>query len=206
MSCFRNYKICDNAPECDGIKICPVKAITFNEEKQTIEIDNSKCISCGLCEKACPIGAFRVAKTEEEALRIQEEIASDPRTIKDLFVDRYGATPLSEFFMIDSTEIEKKIKEKGWVFIEAYQEDTINCLIKSIPIKELTEDFPDEILFFKVNFDNDKDNKYTINDFPSLLLFKNGSLVGKIEGYYEDKDKPLLKEKIAKIIKEIHND
>lgn len=200
MPSFRNYKICDNAPECDGIRVCPVKAITFNEETQSVEIDNEKCISCGLCENACPIGAFRVAKTEEEAIKIQEEIEQDPRTTKDLFVDRYGAAPLSEFFMIDANEIESKVENKEIVLVECYTEDNVNCLLKSIPIKELTSDLPDTTLFFKASFENDKENKYELNEFPSLLIFKNGKLAGKIEGYFEEDKKEELKKQISNII------
>lgn len=200
MPSFRNYKICDNAPECDGIRVCPVKAITFNEETQSVEIDNEKCISCGLCENACPIGAFRVAKTEEEAIKIQEEIENDLRTTKDLFVDRYGAAPLSEFFMIDANEIESKVENKELVLIECYTEDNVNCLLKSIPIKELTSDLPDTTLFFKASFEADKENKYELNDYPSLLIFKSGKLAGKIEGYFEEDKKEELKKQISNII------
>ncbi len=200
MPCFRNYKICDNAPECSGIDVCPVKAITFNEEKQTVEIDNEKCISCGRCEKACPIGAFRVAKTEEEALKIQEEIESDPRTTKDLFVDRYGASPLSEFFMIEASEIGSKVENKELVLVECYVEDTINCLLKSIPIKELTKDLPDTTLFFKASFDNAKEHDYEVQEYPSLLIFENGKLKGKIEGYFEESEKEELINQINSIV------
>lgn len=200
MACFRNYKICDNAPECSGIEVCPVKAITFNEEKQTVEIDNEKCISCGLCENACPMGAFKVAKTEEEAKKIQEEIEMDPRTTKDLFVDRYGAAPLSEFFMIEASEIESKVENKELVLIECYIEENIECLLKSIPIKEITKDLPESTLFYKVSFDKKDLNKYDLKEYPSLLIFKNGELVGKIEGYYEGNKKDELLDQIKSII------
>ena len=200
MPSFRNYKICDNAPECSGIEVCPVKAITFNEETQFVEIDNTKCISCGLCESACPIGAFRVAKTEEEAQKIQQEIENDPRTTKDLFVDRYGAAPLSEFFMIEASEIESKIENKELVLIECYKDETIACLLKSIPIKELTEDLPEETLFYKVSFDNCNVDNYGMEEYPSLLIFKNGHLLGKIEGYYEEDQKEELINKIKNIV------
>ena len=61
-----NFKICDNAKECGGVAVCPTGAFSYDEEKNTIVIDNDKCISCGLCEKECPIGAIIVTKTEEE--------------------------------------------------------------------------------------------------------------------------------------------
>lgn len=199
MPSFRNYKICDNAPECSGIEVCPVKAITFNVETQSVEIDNTKCISCGLCEKACPIGAFRVAKTEEEAIEIQKEIEIDPRTTKDLFVDRYGAAPLSEFFMIGADEIESKVKDKELVLIEAFIEANINCLLKSIPIKELTKDLSESTLFYKASFDNVVSNSYELKEYPALLIFKNGELVGKIEGYFEESKKEELLNQIKKV-------
>lgn len=203
MACFRNYKICDNAPECSGIEVCPVKAITYNEETKSVEIDNTKCISCGLCEKACPIGAFRVAKTEEEAKKIKMEIESDPRTTKDLFVDRYGATPLSEFFRIEASDIENKVENQELVLIECYIEENIACLLKSIPIKELTKDLLASTLFYKASFENIENNLYEIKEFPSLLLFSYGKLIGKIEGYFEESEKEELKNKINIIVNSI---
>ena len=64
-------------------------------------------------------------------------IENDPRTTKDLFVDRYGAAPLSEFFMIEPKDIDKKIINDKTVMIELYNDDSIQCLLKSIPIKRL---------------------------------------------------------------------
>lgn len=39
-------------PEC--MAVCPVKAITFNEEKQCIAVNRKKCIGCAACTTACP--------------------------------------------------------------------------------------------------------------------------------------------------------
>ena len=51
MPVLINFKICDNAKECNGIEVCPTGALSWNEEDQTIEIDNSKCIECGTGKK-----------------------------------------------------------------------------------------------------------------------------------------------------------
>ena len=138
MSVLVNFKICDNSKECGGVAVCPTKAFTYDESKKTIVIANDKCISCGLCEQECPIGAIMVAKNEEEHDKIQKEINEDIRTTKDLFVDRYGAEPINEFFMITEQELENKIQNKELTFIELYDEN-LRCLLKSIPIKDITD-------------------------------------------------------------------
>lgn len=200
MSVLVNFKICDNAKECGGVEVCPVGAFSWNDEEETIVLDNEKCISCGLCEKECPIGAIRVAKTEEEYEKIKKEIDSDPRTTKDLFVDRYGAAPLSEFFMIEVDDVSEKIKNKGLTFIECYKDDSIQCLLKSIPVKELTVDLDYDTLFYKVEVDDEIVDKYDLYTFPSLLIFKDGEYLGKVDGYYTNDNKADLIEAIYQII------
>lgn len=200
MSVLVNFKICDNAKECGGVEVCPVGAFSWDDEKETIVLDNEKCISCGLCEKECPIGAIRVAKTEEEYEKIKREIDSDPRTTKDLFVDRYGAAPLSEFFMIEVDDVSEKIKNKGLTFIECYKDDSIQCLLKSIPVKELTVDLDHDTLFYKVEVDDEIVDKYDLYTFPSLLIFKDGEYLGKVDGYYTNDNKADLIEAIYQII------
>lgn len=200
MSVLINFKICDNAKECGGL-VCPTGAISYDEEKESLVIDNEKCISCGLCEKECPIGAIRVAKNEEESNKIKEMIDNDPRTTRDLFVDRYGAAPLSEFFMIESKDIEEKIKSNKIILIELYNDESIQCLLKSIPVKELIKDLPNSTMFYKVECDQNIKQKYEVEELPCLLLFENSELLGKIEGYYTTDEKKKVIDKINEIIK-----
>ncbi|MCI9434709.1 MAG: 4Fe-4S binding protein [Bacilli bacterium] len=200
MAVLINFKICDNAKECGGVAVCPTGALSFDEEKQTIIIDNDKCISCGKCEKECPIGAISVAKNKLEYDKIKQDIENDKRTTKDLFVDRYGASPLSEFFMIESEQLEDKIKHDGVVMIECYNDDSIQCLLKSIPIKELSKNLPKNTLFYKLEVSKEIIKEYKLNDFPTLLIFKDSKLCGKIEGYYTIDEKNILIEKINNLL------
>lgn len=201
MPVLVNFKVCDNAKECGGVAICPTGAITFDEEKETLVIDNSKCISCGQCENECPIGAIRVAKDENEYKKIKEEIENDPRKTKDLFVDRYGAAPLSEFFMLEVEKIEQKIDTNKIVLVELYNDDSIQCLLKSIPIKELVKDLPDTTTFYKIESKEDIEEKYEVKELPTLLVFNKGKLSGKIEGYYTDESKNEIIDNIKSMIK-----
>lgn len=200
MAVLVNFKICDNAKECGGIEVCPTGALSWNEEKETIEIDNNKCISCGLCEKECPIGAFQVARTNEEYQRMRKEIEDDPRTTKDLFVDRYGAVAISDFFTISLDEIDKKTEKDCITLIEVYNPDLAECLLKSIPIKELTKELPKDTLYYKTE-SSENIKKYDIQELPSLLIFKQGNLLGHIDGYYTTNEKNEFIGKINEIVK-----
>ena len=199
MAVLINFKICDNDKACGGVAVCPTGAIYYDEEKETLSIDNDKCISCGMCEKECPIGAIKVAKDEKEYEILKKQIEEDPRKIKDLFVDRYGATPLSEFFMLDSEEVANKINSKNIVLIEFYNDDSIQCLLKSIPIKELLKDFPDSTQFYKVEISEALTNEYQIKELPAIVAFENGRMIGKIEGYVDEDNKEKLMDEIKRI-------
>ena len=199
MAVLINFKICDNAKECGGIEVCPTGALSWDEEKETIQIDNEKCISCGACEKNCPVGAILVAHDDAEYKAKKEEIEKDPRAIKDLLVDRYGATPLSEFFMISKEDMDSKIGS-GITLIECYDDESIQCLLKSIPLKDITAGMPKDTMFYKVESDDEIKEKYNISELPALLIFKNKKYLDKISGYYDTLQKEEFMEKLNKII------
>jgi NAD-dependent dihydropyrimidine dehydrogenase PreA subunit len=193
-----NFKICDNAKDCSGIAVCPTGALFWDGKKKTIKIDNKKCISCGSCERACMVEAIHLAKGKKEYDKIQREIKNDPRKISDLFVDRYGAQPISPAFILSEDDFDEHILEYGKpAVVEFYNNDSIMCLLKSIPIGELIGGM--NVRFRKVEVSEKLAKKYKIKKLPALLFFKKGKLTGKIEGFWEDKEREGLKERIKKL-------
>jgi NAD-dependent dihydropyrimidine dehydrogenase PreA subunit len=201
MPVLINFKICDNAKECNGIAVCPTGALSWGEKRKTIVIDNSKCVSCRKCEPACMVHAIRVAKNEKEYKRIKKEIDDDPRKAADLYVDRYGAQPIHPAFLIHEDKFILEVLESNKLTaVELFKNESIMCLLTSIPIKDLFRD--KDIKYRKLELKgNALLKRYNIKKLPSLLFFRNGKLAGKIEGYYDNKKKAELMKKIKKIVK-----
>lgn len=197
MPSIINFKICDNAPECSGVEICPTKAITWNETKKTLEIDESKCTSCGLCAKACPVGAIKVAIGQDFEF-IKQEFEKDTRKTSDLFVERFGAQSTDRSSLISEAYFQSLITKKDPMVFELFNNDSIMCLIKSIPVRDL---FKKGTLYNKVDTESNQDliDQYKIKELPCLLFFENGKLKNKIEGFFGTTQKETLLSQIRKI-------
>jgi NAD-dependent dihydropyrimidine dehydrogenase PreA subunit len=201
MAVLINWRICDNSKDCSGIACCPTGAFSWDGEGKSIRLDNSKCVSCGKCAPLCPVGAIRVARNDEEYARIEEEIKNDPRKVSDLFVDRYGAMPLDPAFLIDKGKFGVQILEAGQLaVVEFYNDSTIQCLLHSIPVKELFGGLKVKYRKIKVEKDDELLRRYGISALPSLAFFENGKLKGKIEGYRDKDGKEKLRAEIGRIL------
>lgn len=201
MSVLINFKICDNDKACSGMSVCPMGVFSWNEEKSTLEIDNSKCICCGACEKACMVSAIRVARNEKEYKEIEKEIEDDPRTINDLLVEKYGAKIIDMAMAAEVDEIDSKLSHASRpLIVELYNEESIMCLLKSINVKEIADTFSKDTRYRKIEANDELLKRFDVTELPTLLFFKNGAFVGKIEGYYSTDEKEEFFSKIKEIL------
>ena len=192
-----NEKICDNAKECSGITVCPTGAIFWNETERKIDVDNELCVSCGKCEKeGCPIGAIHVIENREDYDIEKARIMADERTVEDLFVERYGASVIEEDLLIEPSNIDKVLRNGKYTFIEQFNDDSIQCLLHSIPISEIREGLDIEFDYYKCDVGLSEDSSL----YPILVIYYDKKYLGKIEGYYEDKAKKKLINEIIKIL------
>ncbi len=201
MAVLINFKICDNSKDCNGIEVCPTGAFHWDEKKNKIAVDNKKCVACGKCEDSCPVGAIRVAKNKSELIRIKREIQKDPRRVSDLFMDRYGADSISPAFLIPLAKFDIQILQSTKLAtVEFFTQSSIQCLLYSIPIRDLFKNIDIKYRKIKIEENDPILKKYRIKKLPALVFFKNGKVIGKVEGHYEISKKKMLLGEINKII------
>lgn len=71
VTCFQ----CDDAA-C--VKVCPVTALTRNEATGAIEVNEDRCIGCGLCSIVCPFGHMTHEATSGIAIKCDLCGGNDP--------------------------------------------------------------------------------------------------------------------------------
>lgn len=194
MSVLINEKICDNAAECSGIEICPTGALFWDLDRRKIGVNNDLCISCHECTSACPVGAILVAANDEEFAQMRIDVENDTRTVEDLFVERYGAMPIDEELVLEDSDVDSVVNESSLVFIEQFQDSSIQCLLHSIPAELLVNRYG--CVYRKQQVSEEEEG----TTYPQLLIYKDGALVGTIPGYFDDTQIETFAEQVDKII------
>ena len=201
MTVLINKKRCDNANICPCIEACPTKAFFWNEEQQSVAVNNSLCINCRQCVIACEAGAVKVARDEEEYQKIKTEYDEDIMTVEELFQDRYGASIVEEKYSLDFNQLNQLIKDSNkLLLIEFYNDDESRCLINSILINEIIEIIDSPVSYRKINItDINMLKQYDIKTLPSLLILSNEKLIFKYDDFLDVENKEELFEKLKEV-------
>lgn len=203
MPVILNLKRCDNVRECGAPASCPTQAFYWDENNNTLTTDISKCIDCGLCEKACPSGAVLVIPDEGEYNATLSLIENDPQTIEDLFVDRYGAMTVASTKEISVTELDGIINGcTNAIAIEVLDADNPSCLISAVPYSIIFNGKDIPLYKIMVSGDTLKDVKkyFKVDIDPALILCHMGKIVAKYQGAVKEGSK-----EVRELIKFIQN-
>lgn len=205
MPIIINHNLCDEAPECGGIEVCPTGAFHYDKKRRRVAIDHSKCNECLLCTMpdACPVGCILFARNKKSEKKIREMIKEDPRTAKWLWKERYGTQPGKTSPMaaiINHKNLSKILKKKGYKLIDIWHNDFLDCRVNATLFTDILKNIKKEINIYKLDAQQFTDYVEVLNTkkFPSLLLYKDNKEIWRFEGLLQKKD-------VGKIQKELES-
>ncbi len=199
-----NYKICDLAPECGGIEVCPTGAFFWNKKTKRPDVDNKKCTSCGVCARECPVNAILVATTEKEYQKLLKKVKNDPRSEKELWRERLGCqpgrTPPLATIVTQRNFSKEVLKAKGMIALDVWSEETLDCRYHSLLWDEVKVSEKFKLRKLDGGKYTQLAKKLEATRLPTLLFFKDGQEIGRKEGYLYSKDKALVKKQIKRLL------
>lgn len=185
-----NQRICDHAPACGGIEVCPNHALSFDNNQNKVIWDEHLCTFCLKCTlpSACPVGAILYATDEDQEKSIMDSISADPRSQEWLWLERYGVMPGT------TPPLATKITPKNFTsimessdskIIDVWHPDYLDCRLHSPLFSDLLKSIDQPISIYKLDAGQYPDlaNKLSITQYPSLLAYKAGQQVFLFTGY-----------------------
>jgi thioredoxin 1 len=182
MPIFIDPRICDKEMICDLMKVCPMNAIYQDEKDGTVEIDTTKCNECMICVKACPYLAVKLAKDMDELgefkLKARRVKFNKNAHLKEIYGAGLGRIGKAE---LNDSNFQKKISSKTPVLVSFWG---AHSGVIAHSLKWIGKKYGSKLKVMHIKVaENPKSRKeYTITTTPTLILFRNGKQVGRLEG------------------------
>lgn len=86
---------------------------------------------------------------------------------------------------INDSNIDSMLKQYSPLFIDFWEPRCYPCVLMNVTMDEIAKDLKGKVAFGKLNiYDNPVSmNKFSITRTPTLILFKNGTIIYKFIGY-----------------------
>ena len=92
---------------------------------------------------------------------------------------------------VDRSNFEKEVlKQKGYVLVFVHLTDCHACQASEPVVESIAKKMKGQVKFAKLNYDENPGviGRYGVSVAPTFLLFKDGKVVSKIEGYGKEED------------------
>ncbi len=109
---------CQDAP-CQNA--CPVGAISRNDELNTVEVDQDKCIGCRTCVAVCPFGAMSFNTVDRKVFKC-DLCDGDPQCV------RFCEVECLEYIDAGDVSITKKLEAAAKIKAANHKASQVNLL------------------------------------------------------------------------------
>jgi thioredoxin 1 len=173
-------RICEKQVICDLMRVCPMNAI-YQDKKGAVEIDNTKCNECLRCVKACPYLAVRFAKDMDELGGIEGKMRENFNVnahLRNIYGSGAGSIGKAE---LDDSNFKEKISAKTPTLVSFWG---AHSGVIAGSLKWIAEKYEGKLKVAHIKVaENPKSRKdYAITTTPTLILFRNGLELGRLEG------------------------
>jgi thioredoxin 1 len=182
MPVFIDPRICDKQMICDLMKVCPMSAIYQDEKEGTFEIDSTKCNECLLCVKACPYLAVKLAKDTGELGELRVNAGRVKFNRDAHLTEIYGAKPggIGKAELNDSN-FQEKVGSKTPTLVSFWGAHS-GVIAPSLKWIEKRYRGKMKVAHIKIAENPESCKKYAITTTPTLILFREGKQIGRLEG------------------------
>jgi len=182
MPVFIDPRICDRQEICELVKVCPRDAVKQSKAEGTIKVDNTKCSECLLCLKACPYLAVKLAKDTEELGELERE-STHAKFDKDSHIAKmYGTKPgrIGKTILKDS-DFKRKVDSATPTLVDFWG---AHGAVMAPFLKWVEAKYKGElkVSHIKIVENPESRKRYAITTTPTLILFKKGKQIGRLEG------------------------
>ena len=103
---------CQQCQEAPCLNVCPVKAISQDEELGRVSVDYNACIGCRSCVSVCPFGAMSFNTTDRRVLKC-DVCDGDPQCVRFCEVKAVDFIEANDVSLIKSRKAAQRVSAAG---------------------------------------------------------------------------------------------
>jgi Fe-S-cluster-containing hydrogenase component 2 len=103
---------CQQCQDAPCLNVCPVKAISQDEELGRVSVDYNACIGCRSCVSVCPFGAMNFNTIDRRVLKC-DVCDGDPQCVRFCDVKAVDFIEADEVSIIKSRKAAERISAAG---------------------------------------------------------------------------------------------